>query len=57
MKEKLGRAMHQRNVLAPVAISAMHRSGLLGNVSIEQVQVLRDMTCVDSVLGCSNTMR
>ena len=48
---KPGQAAHQRNELEPVFISAMHRSGLVGNATMQQVQVVCDLTCVDINLG------
>ena len=46
-----GRAAHDRNVQGPVVVSAMYRSGLLGNASMKQVQALWDLTCVGGELG------
>jgi len=46
-----GRAAHERNVQGPVVVSAMYRSGLLGNASMKQVQALWDLTCVGGELG------
>jgi len=48
---KSGRKVHDRNVLGPVVVSAMHRSGLLGQVTLKQVQALWDLTCVGGELG------
>jgi len=45
------RAAHDRNVHVTVAVSAMYRSGLLGNASMKQVQALWDLTCVGGELG------
>ena len=48
---KLGREAHKRNVLGPVVVSAVHRSGLLGQRTLKQVQALWDLTCVGGELG------
>jgi len=49
--KSLGRAAHERNVQGPVVVSAMYRSGLLGNASMKQAQTLWDVTCVGGELG------
>jgi len=49
--KSLGRAAHERNVQGPVVVSAMYRSGVLGNASMKQVQALWDLTCVGDELG------
>ena len=46
------RRKHNRNVLAPSAISAMFRIGLLGGATMWQVMVLYDLACIDSALDC-----
>jgi len=51
VEEKSGRVAHNRNVLGPVVVSAMHRSGLLEQASLKQVQALWDLTCVGGDLG------
>jgi len=51
VEEKLNREAHHRNVLGPVVVSAMHRSGLLSQYTMKQVQALWDLTCVGGELG------
>jgi len=51
VEEKSGREAHDRNVLGPVVVSAMHRSGLLGQASLKQVQALWDLTYIGDNLG------
>jgi len=46
--EQVGRAAHKRAVLAPVVVSAMFRTGLLGAASMEQINRLYILTCVGS---------
>jgi len=46
-----GCAAHERNVQGPVVDSAIYRSGLLNNANMQQVQALRDLTCVGGELG------
>jgi len=45
-----GRAAHERNVQGPVVVSAMYRSGLLGNARMKLVQALWDLTWVGGEL-------
>ena len=40
VEEKPNREAHHRNELGPVVVSAMHRSGLLGQCTMKQVQAL-----------------
>jgi len=51
VEEKPGREEHNRNVLGPVVVSAMHRSGLLRQCTMKQVQTLWDLTGVGGELG------
>jgi len=51
VEEKPNREAHHRNVLGPVVVSAMHRSGLLSQCTMKQVQALWDLTCVGGELG------
>jgi len=44
---KSGCEAHDRNVLGPVVVSAMHSGSLLGQVTLKQVQALWDLTCVE----------
>ena len=52
VEEKPGHEAHNRNVHGPVVVSAMYRSGLLGQCTMKQVQVLWDLTCVGGELDC-----
>ena len=45
------REAHDGNVLGPVVVSAMHRSDLLGQATLKQVQALRDLTFVGGEPG------
>ena len=51
VEEKENREAHHRNVLGPVVVSAMHKSGLLGQCTMKQVQALWDLTCVGGELA------
>ena len=46
--EQVGRAFHKRAVLAPVVVSAMYRTKLLGDASMQQINRLYAVTCVAS---------
>jgi len=46
--EQVGRAAHKGAVLAPVVVSAMSRTRLLGAASMEQFNWLYTVTCVSS---------
>ena len=46
--EQVGRASHKRAVLAPVVVSAMFRTKLLGDATMEQINRLYALTCVAS---------
>jgi hypothetical protein len=46
--EQVGRASHKRAVLAPVVVSAMFRTKLLGDATMEQNNRLYALTCVAS---------
>lgn len=46
-----GGAQTQAIAPGPVVISAMYRSGLLGDATMQQVQKLYELTCVESKLG------
>jgi len=39
VEEKQGREAYNRNVLGPVVVSAMHRSGLVGQCTLKQVKL------------------
>ena len=49
--EQNGGGAHKRAVLAPVVVSAMFRTGLLGAVSMEQVNQLYTLTCLESLFN------
>jgi len=44
--EQVGRASHKRAVLAPVVVSAMFRTKLLGDANMQQINRLYVVTCV-----------
>jgi len=46
--EQVGRASHERAVLAPVVVSAIFRTKLLGDATMEQINRLYALTCVVS---------
>ena len=46
--EQVGRASHRRVVLAPVVVSAMHRTKLLGDATMQQINQLYAVACVAS---------
>jgi hypothetical protein len=46
--EQVGRASHKRAVVAPVVVSAMYRTKLLGDAAMEQINRLYALTCVAS---------
>ena len=45
---QVGRASHKRAVLAPVVVSAMFRTKLLGDATMQQINRLYALTCVAS---------
>ena len=49
--EQVGRGAHKCAVLAPVVVSAMFRTGLLGAISMEQVNQLYTHTCLESLFS------
>jgi len=46
--EQVGRASHKRTVLAPVVVSVMFRTKLLGDTNMQQINQLYVVTCVRS---------
>jgi len=52
--EQVGRASHKRAVLAPVVVSAMFRTKLLGDATMEQINRLYALTCVASSFSWSD---
>ena len=46
--EQVGRASHKRAVLAPVVVSAIFRTKLLGDATVQQINRLYALTCVAS---------
>ena len=46
--EQVVRASHKHAVLAPVVVSAMFRTGLLGDTNMQQINRLYVVTCVGS---------
>ena len=46
--EQVGRASHKRAVVAPVVVSAMYRTKLLGDAAMELINRLYALTCVAS---------